>query len=175
MRKLVAAAICLLSLSLNVTTGRNERGQEKGVVNSSSGGVAKASSRYTDTLTGGRAINFAVDEAVRQLRQSLGEIQIEDLFDIPLTSENTDVPQSSAAFYLQRLTQEANLSAILIITDMTICFVAHGANIVMFDSHLHGNFGALVASTTVENTENFLKVVKEMISPNCNMCSLNIC
>ena len=30
-------------------------------------------------------------------------------------------------FYLQRLTQEANLSAILIITDMTICFDAHGA------------------------------------------------
>ena len=55
---------------------------------------------------------------------------------------------------------------------MAICFVAHVANIVMFDSHLHGNFGALFASTTVENTENFLKTVKEMISPNCNMCSL---
>ena len=55
---------------------------------------------------------------------------------------------------------------------MTICFVVHGANIVMFDSYLHGSFGALIASTTVENTENFLKAVKEMISPNCNMCSL---
>ena len=68
--------------------------------------------------------------------------------------------QSSAAFYL-RLTQEANLSAILLITDMTICFVAHGANTVMFDSHLHGTFGAVIASTTVENTENFLKAVKD--------------
>ena len=29
-----------------------------------------------DTLTGGRAINFAVDEAVHQVRQSLGYIQI---------------------------------------------------------------------------------------------------
>ena len=66
------------------------------------------------------------------------------------------------------LTQEANMSAILIITDMAICFVAHGANIVMFESHLHGNFGALIASTTVENNENFLKAVKEMISLNCN-------
>ena len=83
-----------------------------------------------------------------------------------------DVPQASAAFYLQRLTQEANLSAILIITDMTIRFVAHGANVVMFDSHLNGNFGVLIANTTIENTENFLKAVKEMISPNCNMCSL---
>ena len=119
-----------------------------------------------DTLTGGRAINFAGDEAVHQVRQSLGQIQIEDSFDITLTCENTDVPQSSAAFYLQRLTQEANLSAILIITDMTICFVAHGANIVMFDSHLHGNFGALIASKTIENTENFLEAVNEMISPN---------
>ena len=107
-----------------------------------------------DTLSGGRPINFAVDDAVHHLRQSLGQIQIERLFDITLTSEDTNIPQSSAAFYLQRLTQEVNLSAILIITNMTICFVAHGANIVMFDGHLHGNFGALIASTTVENTEN---------------------
>ena len=112
--------------------------------------------------------NFAIDEAVRQLRQSLGQIQIEDSFHNTLTRENTDVPQSSAALYLQRLTQQANLSAILIITDMTICLIAHGANVVMFDSHLHGNFGALIASTTVENTENFLKAVKE-ISPNYNI------
>ena len=127
-----------------------------------------------DTLTGGGAINFAVDEAVCQLRQSLGQIQIEHLFEITLTSENTDAPQSSAAFYLQRLTQEANLSAILIITDITICFVAHGANIVMFDSHLHSNFRALTASTTVEDTKNFLKAMKEMISPNYNMCSMKL-
>ena len=64
-----------------------------------------------DILTGGRAINFAVDDAVHHLRQSLGQIQMEDSFDITLTSEDTNVPQSSAAFYLQRLTQEANLSA----------------------------------------------------------------
>ena len=89
------------------------------------------------------------------------QIQIEDSFDITLTSENTDVPQSSAVLYLQRLTQQAYLSAIII-----ICFVAHGANNVMFDCNLHGNFGALIASTTIENTENFLKAVKEMISPN---------
>ena len=37
-------------------------------------------------------------EAVRQLRQSLRQIQIDDSFDIILTSENTDVPQSSVAF-----------------------------------------------------------------------------
>ena len=45
MRKLVAAAICLLSLSLSVTTGRRcikeASEQEKGVVNSSSGGSIK--------------------------------------------------------------------------------------------------------------------------------------
>ena len=79
-------------------------------------------------------INFAIGKAVHQLRQ----IQIEDSFDITLTSENADEPQSSAALYLQRLSQQAILSAILIITDMKICFVAHGANIVIFDSHLHG-------------------------------------
>ena len=60
------------------------------------------------------------------------------------------------------------MSAILIITVISICFVAHGANIAMFDSHLHDDFGALIASTTVENNENFLKSVKEMISLNCN-------
>ena len=60
-----------------------------------------------DTLTGGGAINFAVHEAVCHLRQSLGQIQIEHSFDITLTSENTDVPQSSAALYLQSLNQDA--------------------------------------------------------------------
>ena len=53
-------------------------------------------------------INFAIDEAVCQLRQSLGQIQMEDSFDITLTSENTDVPQSSAALYRQHLTQDAH-------------------------------------------------------------------
>ena len=85
-------------------------------------------------------------------------------------SANRKLP-SQHRFFFQRLTQEANLPAILIIIDMTICFVAHahGANIVMFDSHLHGNFGALIASIIVENTENFMKAVKEMISANCSM------
>ena len=56
---------------------------------------------------------------------------------------------------------------------MTISVVAHGANIVMFDSHLHGNFGALMATTTVENTANFLNAVNEMINPNYNnKCSI---
>ena len=50
-----------------------------------------------DILTGGGAINFAVDEAVHLLRQTLAQTEIEDSFDITLTSENTDVPQSSAA------------------------------------------------------------------------------
>ena len=56
---------------------------------------------------GAEQINFALDEAVCQLRKSLGQSQIEDSFDITLTSENTDVPQSSAALYPQRLTQDA--------------------------------------------------------------------
>jgi len=88
-------------------------------------------------------------------------------------SANRKLP-SQHRFFFQRLTQEANLPAILIIIDMTICFVAHGANIVMFESHLHGNFGALIDSTTVENTENFMKAVKQMISANYNMFSLTL-
>ena len=56
---------------------------------------------------GAEQINFALDEAVYQLRQGLGQIQIEDSFDIIFTSENTDVTQSSAALYTQRLTQDA--------------------------------------------------------------------
>ena len=104
-------------------------------------------------------INFAIDEAVRQLRQGLGQIQIADSFDIKLTSENTDVPQSSAALYRQ-LNKLICLQFLLLLL-MTICFIAHAANTVMFDSHLHGNFGALIASITVENTKNFLKAVKQ--------------
>ena len=54
---------------------------------------------------------------------------------------------------------------------MTICFVAHGANIVI----LHGNFGPLTASTAVENTKNFLEGSERDDKPKLQHVLLNIC
>lgn len=125
-----------------------------------------------DNLTGGHPINYSVEDAAVHLRPSLGAIKTEDSFDLTFTNENNDVPQSSVGFYLQRLVQEPKVTAAVIVNEMTICFVAHGANIVVLDSHQHGHHGALIGSTTLENVEIFLKTVKQLISPNFNMCSL---
>ena len=64
---------------------------------------------------------------------------MEDSFDLSITCENTQIPQSSLAFYLQRLARENSLSAIVIMNGMSLCFV--GKNdyylIIALDSHAH--------------------------------------
>lgn len=125
-----------------------------------------------DNLTGGCPINYSVEEAAEHLKHSLGTIKTEDSFDLTFTNENNNVPQSSVGFYLQRLVQEPRVTAAVIINEMTICFVGNGTDIVVLDSHRHGNYGALIGSTTFENVETFLCAIRQLISPNFNMCSL---
>jgi len=55
------------------------------------------------------------------------------------------VPQSSLAFYLEWLTKEDNLAAVVIMNGMTIGLVGQNNNIIVMDSHLHGKRGAMVA------------------------------
>lgn len=56
-----------------------------------------------DKATSGRPINFTVEDAFPHLEAALGKCEIEDSFDLSITCENTQIPQSSLAFYLQRL------------------------------------------------------------------------
>lgn len=123
--------------------------------------------------TGNNPIHFSIEEALPHLQVHIGEITVEEPLDLTLVSENPAVPQSSVGFYLQRLTNEPNVSAILIINGMSISFVAHGDQLVMMDSHGHGNYGALIAQASFSNVEEFLRHIKELISPKFNMCSLS--
>ena len=81
-----------------------------------------------------------------------GNVQLEDSFDLSILNENPVVPQSSLAFYLEQLTKEDNLTAVVIIMGgMTISLVGQNNNIIVMDSHLHGQLGAMVDIISVDN------------------------
>ena len=68
-----------------------------------------------DKVTLGTSINFSVVDAFPHLESALVECscETEDFFDLSITCRNTEIPQNSLAFSLQRLTRENNLSAIV--------------------------------------------------------------
>ena len=96
-----------------------------------------------DKVTSGRPINFTVADAFPNLESALGKCEIEDSFDLSITCENTQIPQSSLAFYLQRLARENNLSAIVIMNGMSLCFVGKNDYLIALDSHPHNFQGAI--------------------------------
>ena len=98
-----------------------------------------------DKVTSGRPINFTVADAFPHLESALGKCEIEDSFDLSITCENTQIPQSSLAFYLQRLARENNLSAIVIMNGMSLCFVGKNDYLIALDSHPHNLQGAMIA------------------------------
>lgn len=127
-----------------------------------------------DRVTGGYPIHFSVPEAVVHLsNHSFQGITVENSFDVEFINTNAAVPQSSLAFFLQRVVQEPNITAIVIISGMSICFVGQGNNIILMDSHLHGNYGALVGKSGLQELEEFLVNAKQYISPNLfNLCTV---
>ena len=115
---------------------------------------------------------FSVQEATPFLTLITGNVQLEDSFDLSILNENPMVPQSSLAFYLERLTKEDNLAAVVIMNGMTISLVAQNNNIIVMDSHLHGQLGAMVGIISVDKVEELLIFVKQQLSPHFNICSL---
>ena len=109
-----------------------------------------------DKVTSGRPINFTVADAFPHLESALGKCEIEDSFDLSITCETTQIPQSSLAFYLQRLTRENNLSAIVIMNGMSLCFVGKNDYLIALDSHPHNLQGAMIAQTKMGNREELL-------------------
>ena len=81
--------------------------------------------------------------------------------------------QSSLAFYLERFTKEDNLAAVVIMNGMTISLVGQtDNNIIVIDSHLHGQLGAMVGIIIVDMVEELLIFVKQQLSPHFKICSL---
>ena len=66
------------------------------------------------------------------------------------------IPQSSLAFYLEQLTREENLAAVVIMNGMTISLVGQNNNIIVMDSHLHGQLGAMVDIISIGKIEQLL-------------------
>lgn len=126
-----------------------------------------------DSVTTGIGRYFSVQEATPFLTLITGNVQLEDSFDLSILNENPMVPQSSLAFYLERLTKEDNLAAVLIMNGMTISLIGQN-NIIVMDSHLHGQLGAMVGIISIEKVEELpvLIFVKQQLSPHYNICSL---
>ena len=61
------------------------------------------------------------------------------------------VPQSSLGFYLEWLTKEDNLAAVVIMDGMTISLVGQNNNIMVTDGILHGQLGAVVGIVSVKS------------------------
>ena len=80
------------------------------------------------------------------------------------------VPPSSLAFYLERLTKEDNLAAVVIMNGMAISPVGQN-NITVMDSHFC-QLGAMVRIISVDKVEKLLIFVKQQLSPHFNICSL---
>jgi len=125
-----------------------------------------------DSATTGIGRYFSVQEATPFLTLITGNVQLEDSFDLSILNENPMVPQSSLAFYLERLTKEDNLAAVVIMNGMTISLVGQSNNIIVIDSHLHGQLGAMVGIISVDKVEELLIFVKQQLSPHFNICSL---
>ena len=66
------------------------------------------------------------------------------------------VPQSSLGFYLERLTKEDNLAAVVTMNGMTISLVGQNNNIIFMDGQLHGQLAAMVGIISVDKVEELL-------------------
>lgn len=127
-----------------------------------------------DRITGRRPVNFSIQDAAQHLTSSLGNAELEEPFDLTFVCENQQVPQSSLQYYLHRLVHERNLAALVILNEMSVAFVAQsgGSEILLLDSHLHGQHGALVGKCPENEIEAFLVKIKSILSPTINMCTM---
>lgn len=115
---------------------------------------------------------FSVEDAAPFLTKIADNFDLEESLDLSIINENPTVPQSSLAFYLARLTQESHLAGIVIMNGMTISIAGRGNKIIIMDSHLHNQFGAIIAITTVDKVEELIFFIKQQPSPSFNLCSL---
>ena len=85
------------------------------------------------------------------------------------------VPQSSLGFYLEQLTKEDNLAAVVTMNGMTISLVGQNNNMIVIDGHLHGQLGAMVGIISVDKVEELLIFVEQQLSPHFNFAPSHFC
>ena len=114
-----------------------------------------------DSVTTGIGRYLSVQEATPFLGLITGNVQLEDSFDLSILNENPMVPQSSLEFYLERLTREDILAAVVIMNGMAINLFGQNNNIIVIDGHLHGQLGAVAGIISVDKVEKLLIFVKQ--------------
>ncbi|XP_074609199.1 uncharacterized protein LOC141863541 isoform X3 [Acropora palmata] len=133
--------------------------------------------RVHDDVTGGEAINFSVDEAIRDLDHDgcIGKTELRQTLDVGFANEDSHGPQASLSCHLGRLSHEAsNIAALVIVNEMTICFVARGEKLFVLDSHSHPPFGgAMVGVSDMSSRESFLATIKQILGLQHNLCSIS--
>ena len=112
-----------------------------------------------DSVTTGIGRYFSVQEDTPFLGLITGNEQ--DSFDLSILNENPMVPQRSLGFYLERLTKEDNLAAVVIMNGITISLVGQNNNLIVIVGHLHGQLGAMVGIINVDTIEELLIFVKQ--------------
>ncbi|XP_074609203.1 uncharacterized protein LOC141863543 isoform X2 [Acropora palmata] len=88
--------------------------------------------RVHDDVTGGEAINFSVDEAIRDLDHDgcIGKTELRQTLDVGFTNEGSDGPQASLSYHLGRLSHEAsNIAALVIVCYRFFVFSFNGPQI----------------------------------------------
>ena len=113
-----------------------------------------------DGVTTGIGRYFSVQKATPFLGLITDNVQIEDSFDLSILNENPMAPQSSQWFHLERLTKEDNLAAVVVMNGMIISLVGQNNNIIVTDSLLTGQLGAMVGIISVDKVEELLSFVK---------------
>ena len=127
-----------------------------------------------DSVTTGIGQYFSVQEETPFLGLIAGNVQLEDSFDLSILNKNPMVPQSSLGFYLEQLTKEDNLAAVVTMNGMTISLVGQNNSIIVIDGHLHGQLDAMVGIISVDKVEELLIFVKQQLSPHFNICSQSL-
>ena len=127
-------------------------------------------------MTGGEAINFSVDEAIRDLDHHgcIGKTELGQTLDVGFTNEDSDGPQASLSYHLGRLSHEAsNIAALVITNHMTMCFVARDGKLIVMDSHPHLPYGgAMIGVSDMSEIESLLANIKKQLSLRENACSV---
>ena len=71
----------------------------------------------------------------------------------------------SLAFYLKWLIKEDNLAAVAIVNGMTIRLVGQNNNVIVMDSHLHGQLGAMFGIFSVNKVDELVIFITQQLSP----------
>ena len=114
---------------------------------------------------------FGVGDAAQQIGQSLGVIAVGT--ELPVDIAPLHVPQETPVACLPHHIHQAgtsgNAAALFIIQEQTVAFIPLGQQVILLDSHLHGESGACVTIAPMGKVWELLKWYKQFNSIHYNI------